>query len=474
VRRFAAPALVAALAVAAGCGGNGGGGSIPEGAGKAPADTAAFISLATDPSSEQWKQAMELAARFPGAASQLRRLDKYKGAYGPELDVVWLDFANNGDNVVAVTKPSDIGRLKAVIAPDKAAYSELSGGWVAIGGNRAIVDRFAKEAQGDKLDGDKDFKKGFGKLEADSAVRAWVRGSLVQSALDRELASGGAAPRITHLLGDLHAISASARAANDGAAADFYGVIDPVPDPATFSPTLAKEVPSGALLYFSTTSLDTPLRILLRMVGESSSTFDRQLQQVQSVLGISLEDDIYPLLKGESAVAIYAGRRIPPVLFLQKVDDESKAEGILRRLSAIAQLSGEVRTGTIELRGETVQKLTFKSAGVTIYDGVARGKIFVTNAIALAGQAISGPAKSLADDELFLAARKAAGLPDQVAAFAYGDLQHGLPFVFRLAEQSGSVVPPAARANTKPLHASLAYLVKDADGLRISGFVTIK
>jgi hypothetical protein len=65
-------------------------------------------------------------------------------------------------------------------------------------------------------------------------------------------------------------------------------------------------------------------------------------------------------------------------------------------------------------------------------------------------------------------------MPKKVAAFAYGDLQHGLPVVLRFAQQNGNVVPSEAFANTKPLTAALAYLVKDGDGLRISGFQGIK
>jgi hypothetical protein len=61
-----------------------------------------------------------------------------------------------------------------------------------------------------------------------------------------------------------------------------------------------------------------------------------------------------------------------------------------------------------------------------------------------------------------------------VAAFAYGDLEHRLPYVLRLAQRSGNNVPPEALANVKPLHGALAYLVKDGDALRISGFQTIK
>jgi hypothetical protein len=65
-------------------------------------------------------------------------------------------------------------------------------------------------------------------------------------------------------------------------------------------------------------------------------------------------------------------------------------------------------------------------------------------------------------------------MPDQVAAFAYGDLKNGLPYAFRLAQRTGSVVPPEAFANVKPLSGAVAYLVKDGDALRISGFATIK
>ena len=100
--------------------------------------------------------------------------------------------------------------------------------------------------------------------------------------------------------------------------------------------------------------------------------------------------------------------------------------------------------------------------------------MFVTNAANLAEQTISGPPSSLGDDPLFRSTRDTAGLPGKVSAFAYGNLENGLPYVLRLAEKSGNVVPPAAFANTKPLHGAVVYLVKDGDALRISGFQTIK
>jgi hypothetical protein len=250
-------------------------------------------------------------------------------------------------------------------------------------------------------------------------------------------------------------------------------LIDPTPDPATFGPSLTGDFPSGALLYVGTTRLDAPLRTILKLVGESQPNFDTQLSQVESVLGLSLQKDIYPLLKGESGLAAYAGTaRIPRVLFVQKVDDTAKAKSLLKRFSAIAQLGGNLRVQTIQIAGESVDKLTVP--GATIYDGAAKGKLFITNAQSLAEDTIRGPADSLGDDPLYRSARDTAKMPGKVAAFAYGDMKDGLPLILRLAQQSGSVVPPAAFANVKPLQGAVVYLVKDGEALRISGFQTIK
>lgn len=472
MRRFWAGAVVAAALTAAGCGGGGGGGgSLPDGASIAPADVPAFISLNTNSSSDQWQKAKKLAAQFPIVAGQLGEISKYRSAFGPEVDLVWLDFARGGD-FVELTRPSKPARLKTLLEPDIAAYAQLSNGWFAIGDDAEL---FKQRSKGHKLDGDRSFKEGFAKLDSDAFVRAWVRGSAAQGLLDASLSKGGAPPRLTHDVGDLHAISADAKAESDGASIEIDGLIDPAPDPATFSPSLPKDVPDGALLYVSTTRLDAPLKTILRLVAKSVPNFDTQRRQVEGVLGLSLEHDIYPLLEGESALAVYPGTaQIPRVLFVQKVDDEQKAASLLRRFSAIAQLSGSVKTETVQLGGESVQKLTFTGTPVTIYDGAAKGKLFVTNASDLAEQTITGPADSLGDDPLFRSTRDAAGMPGKIAAFAFGDLENGLPYVLRLAQQSGNVVPPEAFANTKPLHGAVAYLVRDGDALRISGFQTIK
>jgi hypothetical protein len=489
VRRFWAGAAVAAALAAAGCGGGGGGGSLPDGASIAPASAIAFVSVKTDFSSAQWRQVAKLAGRFPGTPQLIAEFKKQtngldfdkdvKPALGPEVDLVWIDARNDGDDVVGLTKPDTKAKLTALLKKSRSkgeskAVTAQVGDWVVISDSQAKLDRFKTASAGDKL-ADKEFKQAFGKLDSDSSVRAWISGQFVQTALDDALVKRGAPLRLTHDVGELHSISADAKAASDGASIEIDGLIDPNPDPATFSPSLPKDIPDGALLYVSTTSLDAPLKTILRLVGKSVPNFNAQRSQVEGVLGLSIESDLYPLLKGESAVAVYPGTaQIPRVLFVQKIDDEQKAASLLRRFSAIAQLSGSVKAQTVQLGGESVEKLTFTGSPVTIYDGAVKGKLFVTNASDLAQQTITGPASSLGDDPLFRSTRDAAGMPGKVAAFAFGDLENGLPYVLKLAQQAGNVVPPEAFANTKPLHGAVAYLVKDGDALRISGFQTIK
>jgi hypothetical protein len=471
VKRLCAAALGALALAAAGCGGGGGGG-LPEGASIAPASAIGFVSVNTDFSSARWRKLARLAIEFPALRNSAGILRNFKRFAGNEVDLVWLDRGNS----VLITKPRSKARLNEFLHLRGDLFSQGSvGGW-AVAGDRDKVDRFEKLASaGDKLADDKDFKRAFEKLDSHSSVRAWVSGDFVQSAVDRSLASSGASPRLTHDVGNLHAISAEAKAESDGASLELDGLIDPAPDPATFSPSLPGDFPDKPVLYVSTTRLDAPLKTVLRLVAKSKPNFDTQLSQVEGVLGVTLENDVYPLLRGESALAVYAGNsRLPDILFVQKVDDEQKADGLLRRISAIAQLSGKVGTGTVELAGTAFQQLTIRSAGVTIYDGVAGGKIIVTNSKDLARQVVEGPPKTLGSDDLFRSARDASGMPKKVAAFAYGDLERGLPVVFGFAQQNGSVVPPEAFENTKPLTAAFVYLVKDGDALRISGFQGIK
>src|SRR5439155_13519921 len=119
-------ALGGVVAIAAGCGaatGVGGGA-----AGIVPASAPAFIAIDSDPGSSQWQTVNDLASRFPdkqkaidSLKNDLRKADgidyeqDVKPALGPEIDVVWLDFDNNGGDVVGLTQPGDEAAFKRLV-----------------------------------------------------------------------------------------------------------------------------------------------------------------------------------------------------------------------------------------------------------------------------------------------------------------------------------------------------------------------
>src|SRR5215211_3982627 len=126
MRSFAAAAATVSVAVAAAamsvaCGGS----EQPATGGPAvvPADAAVYVSAQSDLDSAQWKQVEKLVLRFPDGPGAVERLhgdlrngvdyeDDLEPALGPTVELVWLDFRNDGEDVVALTQPDDEGKLR--------------------------------------------------------------------------------------------------------------------------------------------------------------------------------------------------------------------------------------------------------------------------------------------------------------------------------------------------------------------------
>ena len=153
--RLAAAAPLAALALlAGGCGGSssskGSASGSAAGATVVPASAVAYVSVNSDLGSDQWKKADALSKKFPGRAKAIASFEKdlakddidfqkdVKPALGPEVDFAWLDFADGGKNVVAVTQPKDPARLLVLVAkqnkgdPKNKLYIEKVGDWSAV------------------------------------------------------------------------------------------------------------------------------------------------------------------------------------------------------------------------------------------------------------------------------------------------------------------------------------------------------
>src|SRR5215217_3127822 len=160
-RRLAWIAALAAVALS-GCGGTTSSSSGAGGAEIVPADATMYLALNSDPGSEQWQAVNELASRFSDkgdlvqtAKQSLRQQgldwdEDVKPAFGPELDFVWLDFDQGGQNFVIVTKPKDTAKfdrlLKKAGETSTKIFRAQVDGWEVLGPAQAAVDRFVRES----------------------------------------------------------------------------------------------------------------------------------------------------------------------------------------------------------------------------------------------------------------------------------------------------------------------------------------
>jgi hypothetical protein len=486
--RVAAASLFAAVAlVAAGCGGGGGGGeALPAAAKVVPASAPALISIRTDFNSQQFKNALALLRKFPGAFPALRRASVENGhvdferdvkpALGPEFDVVWLDFKNGGGNVVGLTQPKDKAKFNALAnkGPDKSATGEVDG-WSVFADTQSQIDAFRRASSGDRLDGVGEFKDAMSRLDENAAVRAYVAGEPVQRQLDRALEGSGAPANLTRDgVARMESISAGGFIERGGVRAESALVTDPAASPKTVKPTLTGSLPSGALLYVDTADLAAPTRTILKLVSRSQPKFETQLHQVETVFGLSLEKDIYPLLSQEEAFALYRETPIPKIAFVAKAPDEGRAREVLGRVLSLAKLSGELKVSAFSVGGVEVADLSQPGGSVHVFVAVGHAKLIVATARELLPTLIAGTGAKLADDPLYKQALADSKMPSQVVGMAYADLAHGLPFAFDLALGNGNDVPNEARANTEALSHALLWAQQDGDRFTLSGFLAIK
>jgi hypothetical protein len=493
VRAGAASVLAGLALAAAGCGSGGGGGGtngLPASADVVPASAPVLISVKTDFASPQWPNALAILGKFPGAGALLNqaRLESgnldlerdVKPALGPEVAVAWLDFANGGNDVVGLTQPRSKAKFAALVAKmnttgsSKTVSAEVSG-WTVVADARSKIAAFRRASSGDKLAGDAAFKDAMSRLDDKAGVRTYVAGPPVQRALDQALERGGGAPNLTRDLARLDSLSAAGFVERTGLRVEAALASDPAADPKTYTPTLPESLPAGALLYVSTANLAAPTGAIIKLIGRSKPTFRIQLAGALGIFGASLEGDVYPLLSGEQAFALYPAKPIPKIVFVAKVPDGERARELVARALQLLKISGELTVTTFDVGGTSVSEVAQPGTEVHVFVAVAGGKLIVTTGRDTLPTLIGGKGATLAGDPFYRRARTDAKVPAKVAGLAYVDLAHGLPFAFDFSQQSGNLFPSeAVRANTKPLSHVLLYARQDGNRFRLSGFAAIK
>ncbi len=481
--------LLAALALAvSGCGAAKPPGSVPAGAEFAPASSAVYFVVNTDTSSDQWRKADHLLSLFPGRAKLLASFTKdlkkdkltwardIKPALGDSVHVVWVDFKNGGDDVVGYAKPKDEAKFDKLLesGSDPTVHRKIAG-WTVFADKQAIIGRFVTARASGSLSGEKRFRQAMEKLPKDAAVRGYLNGDAVQSALEN--AAGPAFDpqtfrQFTQAYGKLESASFSASAEDQGVKVDASYTASVKPKIGSFSASLDDSLPAGALFYISFGGLEDYLNNLLDTARKSNPQFKTQLDQFENGLGFSLKSDLFPLFSNEGAIAVYRGSPIPGIAFMLDVNGNGdKAENVMKRIGALAALSGGAQTRTFTVDGVEARELELQ--GFAIFSAVADGKLVVTSTEQLLRGAL-GKGNKLSDDSIYKEARDAAGAPDKSIGFIYVNLKDTLPWAFGLSEKSGETVPPDVKANTKPLRSVLLYLKRDGKRISLSGFLTIK
>lgn len=482
-------ALFAALAVAAsGCGSNTvqTSSSSESGAKFVRSGALAFVALNTDLDSSQWQQLDDLAKKFPGRDKVLERIDgalakhgvdlqdDVEPALGPEVDIaVALGAGGHGTAAVALTKPDDPDRFKALVAKLNAAdedgkpavYRRVDG-WYALSDSQASIDRVLAGG-GKPLADDSTYQEAQSKLSGDALVKAFVDGRQIGAAVKQ------AAQRKSSALGasslgfdNLGFIAASTSVEDDGIR--VHGATGGnAAAGSDFAAKLFGNVPGDALAVLDFRGAGFAERIEKL---ESNPKVDRVFRQVEAALGVSYED-ILDLLHNEVALYVRPGAGIPEVTLALETKDQAKALSTLDRLGArlAAATGGQLKTET--QGGHDVKTLDL--GRFSVHYGVVDGTVVITSG--LTGISDYGAAgKRLPDSADFKQAQEAAGMPDSTGGFLYLDLKNSIPLLEGLAALAGKSPPADVTENLQPLRSLLAWTETSGHSRTFDAFLEIK
>jgi hypothetical protein len=477
---------------AAGCGGEAGagGGEPPAGAEITPADVAGFGSFNTAFESDQWDAARALAAKFPSSGRVVDEIiaglreegldfdTDVRPALGPEVDVAVLNIPVDGGNplVVGMTQPEDEARLRELFRrEDDEMIVETYREWVIFSDSQEALDQF-KAMTGGPLSESAEFGEAMDALDADALARVWVGGEPLREALAQAGAEAGSLENAVGG-GTISWLGGQAFATDDGVRVDIATRAEQTEEqeaatPEPYSSELVSEIPADALVFVSFNDIATALQQVRNTFGNANPELDRQIAQLESALGVSLDEDVLPLFEGEGAIWVGPGVPIPVVGVVLSVEDEEQAQQTLDKLGqAAAQAVGGTAPTDVEIAGEAAKELSLDEVSVfwAVFDGKA--------VISLGRQGIASLKEGgdgLDSNEVYESAVSGADMPDETSGFVFVNLQEGVPLLLDLVQLAGEQVDPEVRSNLEPLRSVLLWASTD-DGLsEVRSFVGVQ
>jgi hypothetical protein len=471
--------LIAVSAVClalAGCGGGGSttGSSAADVAGIIPASAPLLLAFESDPESDQWQQADTLLSKFPGKQKlldELRKSAKEEGfdleqdflpALGDETYLVLLDFENEGENLVVLTKPRDKEKLQQLLKEsDDPTVTRDVDGWTVIAEKEATIDRFA--ADGEKLDGAAWFEDAQARVQEDALLTLFANGAPLTKALTEDTIPGCDPPAQQ---GTITYMAAVMLAEDDGVRFKLAMASEGAPEVAQ-GESLLSEVPSGAFAYIGSPGFDfaglgytEQLRCALESEG---------LDEIENQIGVRFEQ-ILDLFAGGFGIYTRPAALIPEVTLLLAPKDSTAG---VRTLDTLAQKAGALMGSAP--RPQTVGGIEAKElrvGPVSILYGAKDSHVAVTTARA-GIEALAAGGDSLEDDPAFKSATDAAGVGD-AEVYAYFDLRRLVDLGEDIAGFADEDLPAEVRANLEPLKSFVSFGdISDPNDIEVGAFLEI-
>jgi hypothetical protein len=454
--------LVAAVLLAAGCGGGDDSGSATgteSAATLAPATAALYLSIDTDFDSTQWDRLNDLLDRFPAKSrlvelitAELAEEDvdlerDVKPAVGPTFELVALDFEDE-NSVVGLTKPRDEGKLRELLAKgdaDDVVLREIEG-WTAIGDTEAALDRFEQAADEESLADSERFTDAMDRLPDEALLKVFLNGERATEAL-REVQPSASIPA---RFGRFVAASFAVEAEENGLRiAGFARTEDAEIEPPELG-ALVEEVPAGAYAFLNFHGYDGQLELTEQL--RTAPELQNVIAQIERFLGVTLSD-VTTLFNQEGILYVRPGALIPEITLVLEVDDEQAAVGVVDRLAQRATGLGAAAPRSRSIGGVQAKELNFGQFSL-LYAGFDGRLVVTTQADGIADLRSDGD--KLVDEGRYDDALEAAGLERDEDVVLYVDLQQTIEIAEQVAQLAEEPLPSDVRANLEPLRSLIA------------------
>jgi hypothetical protein len=471
--------LVLALVLAAGCGGDGGGSAATgteSAATIAPATAALYVSIDTDFDSDQWDRLNGVLDRFPGKQRLTEMIRQQlsqenvdferdvKPALGPTVEIVLLDFENEGRNVVGITKPEDEAKLRELLEnadADDVVLREIDG-WTAVAENDAVLDRVEQAADGDSLADSERFSDAMERLPDEALMKLFANGERATEALEKLQRRP-----IPERVGRFVMAAMAVEAEENGVRFIGYSRFDDARIGTPEIGALLELVPADAYAFVNFHGYDGELGLAEEFRSEPE--LQSVLGEVERFLGVTL-DDLTSLFDHEGILYIRPGALIPEITLVLEVDEERKALQTVDRLAERAGALGAApRSRSID--GVEAKELSFGQFSL-LYAAFDGRLVVTTQADGIADLNAGGD--KLVDEDRYQDAREAAGVPDDEDVLLYFDLQKTVDIAEQIAQLADEPLPSDVRANLEPLRSLIGSGKLDPEDTTLRLFLQVE